>query len=258
MFHVEHSACRRSRVPGGKGENAVIAAGKRHWTRPPKAGPGGCEKAGQLRSSGHGCQPATGTNQRYSSLKRSTHPVDGAQRHAVKLALQGFGSAGVDFDSDFKDASGFLEEGGFFALRLGQRHGDLGAADGDGDAGEACAGAEIEQGGNPGGQGAGAGNGFDKMAGKDAVLVANSSKIHARIPAVEQGEVGFKALRLPRMQRGLADGGEKAVEALACGSHVHGCGGHAPATDSSMRRGCQDWAAWIKAAKRARENALVV
>jgi hypothetical protein len=78
----------------------------------------------------------------------------------------------MDFGADAGDADGFLEEGGLFALGLGEGDGYVRAADGDGDAGEACSGAVVEEGGYFGWEGLGAGDGFDEVVGEDGLGIA--------------------------------------------------------------------------------------
>ncbi len=70
----------------------------------------------------------------------------------------------MDSGGNAGDADGFLKEGGFLVLGLGKGDCDFGAADGDRDAGEASSGAVVEEGGNPGGESLGDGNGFDEVA----------------------------------------------------------------------------------------------
>jgi len=78
--------------------------------------------------------------------------VDGAEGHAIELGVEGFGATGVDLGGDVGDADGFLKEGGFLALGLGEGDGYVWAADRDGDAREAGSGAEVEERGDAGGR----------------------------------------------------------------------------------------------------------
>jgi hypothetical protein len=82
-----------------------------------------------------------------------------------------------------KGADCFLEEGGFFALRLAEGDVDLRAAEGDGDSGKSRAGAVIEESLDAGGQGDGGGDGFDKVAGKDDLGIADCGEVDAGVPA---------------------------------------------------------------------------
>ena len=124
------------------------------------------------------------------------HLFNGAERDALELSAEGFGAAGVDLRRDAGDANRFLKEGGLFALGFGQGHGDLRAADGDGDAGEACAGAKVEECGDAGGEGLGTGDGFDEMASEDGLRVPDGGEIGAGIPAKNQRKIVVKLFRL--------------------------------------------------------------
>ena len=128
-------------------------------------------------------------------MDRGGHAVDGAKGDAVEGALQGLCAGGVDGEGEIENAGGFFQKGGLFALRFGEGHGDLGAANGDGDSGKTGAGAEVEEGGDAGGEGAGAGDGFDEMAGENAVFVADCGEIDAGIPAKNKRNIRRKLFR---------------------------------------------------------------
>ena len=159
--------CRARLLLAAQGQNAVFAARERGGVRPEESGACGGLESGEIGLGGEKRQPAVGADEMRGRLDCSVHVVDGAKGYAVELGGEGFGAGGVDFGGDAGDADGFVEEGGFFALRLGEDDGYLWAADGDGDAGEACSRAEVEEGGDAGGEGLGAGDGLDEMARKD-------------------------------------------------------------------------------------------
>ena len=71
------------------------------------------------------------------------HTIYCAQDDAIESGWKLLGSPSMDGCGKAKGSQSLLKEGGLFALRLGQRDGDLGTADGDGDAGKASAGAEV-------------------------------------------------------------------------------------------------------------------
>lgn len=74
------------------------------------------------------------------------HLVYGAESDCGEAGGEGFGAFGVDADvGKVEGAGGFAEEGCFFVLGFGEGDGDLRAEDGDGKAGEACAGTQIEK-----------------------------------------------------------------------------------------------------------------
>jgi hypothetical protein len=130
-------------------------------------------ESGEIGLGGEKRQPAIGADEMRGRLDRSVHVVDGAKGYAVELGGEEFATGGVDFRSDASNANGFLEEGGFFALGFCQSDGNVWTADGDGNAGEACSRAEVEEGGDAGGEGLGAGDGFDEVAGEDGFGIAD-------------------------------------------------------------------------------------
>ena len=156
-----------------QGQNAVFAARERDGVRPEESGACGGLESGEIGLGGENRQPAVGADEMRGRLDCSVHVVDGAKGYAVELGGEGFGAGGVDFRSDASNANGFLEEGGFFSLGFCQSDGNVWAADGDGNAGEACSRAEVEEGDDAGGEGLGAGDGFDEMARKDGLRIAD-------------------------------------------------------------------------------------
>ena len=118
------------------------------------------------------------------------HRVDGAEGDGVEGAAggEGFDAVGPDFGGKAEGADGFLEEGGFFALRLGQGDGEGGVGELDGQAGEAGAGTEVEE----GGAGAEAGGGEEalaEVAADDVVGGADGGEVDALVPFKDEVEV---------------------------------------------------------------------
>ena len=171
----------------------------------------------------------------------------------------------MDGDREVKNADGFLEERGLFASGFRESHGDLRAANRNGNTGKAGPGTEVEKGRDPGGKGAGAGDGFDEMAGKNAVFIPDCGQVDACIPAKNKRTIRFKCSRFNLLKRLHAGRGQQPVEANPNGLRSglrgrfrFGVEAHSAATDSSTRGGCQAPAARTKAAKMAREKALSV
>src|ERR1035437_10507689 len=139
------------------------------------------------------------------------------------------------------------------ALRFGQGHGDLRAAKRNGNSREARTGPKVQQRGNSGRQGAGARDRLDKMAGENALFAPDRGQVDAGVPAKNKRKIVFEPPGLDCVHWLQTSSRKESVEPLACcmSSFVH-----APATDSSIRRGCHTTAACTNAAKMARENAL--
>lgn len=143
------------------------------------------------------------------------HLVDGAEGDAVVAVGEGFRAGGVHLGvREGEGADGFTKEGGFFVLRLGESDGELGAEDGDGQPGEAGAGAEVEEGGDAVGEGAGGEDGLEEVAAEDAFFITDGGEIGAGVPLLEEGEVGGELVQLLGGQRRAAGLFEELVEAV--------------------------------------------
>lgn len=138
---------------------------------------------GQFSGGGHEDQPAARTKELAGRLNGQIHPVDSAEGDAIKGTLEGLGSAGVDGGRKFEDPYRLLEKSCFLALRFSEGHGDLRTAKGDGDPRKTCTRAEVQQRGDSRREVVGAGDGFDEMTRKNAVLIANRGQVDASIPA---------------------------------------------------------------------------
>ena len=141
------------------------------------------------------------------------HVVDGSEGDAVELLLELFGAGGVDLGFEIHRSDGFAEEGGFLVLGFSECYVDLGADEGDGDAGKAGAGAEIEQGVDVGGEGCGAEDGFEKVTAKNAFFIADGGEVGFGIPFQEEGQVSGEFLFGGDGEGRMADGFEELVEA---------------------------------------------
>src|ERR1700722_2032214 len=80
------------------------------------------------------------------------HVVNGAEGDGVEPAAggHGFDAVGPDFRGKVEAAGGFAEEGSFFVLGFGEGDLNVGAKEGDGQAGEAGSRAEVEECGRAG------------------------------------------------------------------------------------------------------------
>jgi len=152
--------------------------------------------SGGFRARGQDREPAVLRDQFDGRGNGGGHVVYGAEGYAVELLLELFCAGTVDFGGQIQGADGFAEEGGFLILGFGQGDFDFGAREGDGDAGESGAGAEVEQRLNAGWEGAGAEDGFEKMAAKDALFVADGGEVGFGVPFLEEGQIGGELLAL--------------------------------------------------------------
>jgi hypothetical protein len=140
--------------------------------------------------------------------------IDCAQGHTIEGRGEGFRATRVHLGWNAGDADGFLEECGFLAPRLGKRHSDFGSANGNGNSWKACSGAVVEEGPDPNGERLCAGNGFDEVALKDSLGVANGGEIGAGVPALEQSEKIYKLFIFFYLKRCHARSREQLGEAL--------------------------------------------
>ena len=112
---------------------------------PGRSREGGGSAAGQQEQLVRGARSSRGDG--------GGHVVHGAEGDCVELAGggHGFDAGRPDLCSrEVEGADGFAEERGLFVLRFGQGDLDVGAEEGDGQAGEASPGAEVEEGGGAG------------------------------------------------------------------------------------------------------------
>lgn len=136
------------------------------------------------------------------------HIVYGAEGDGVEFPGQGFGAGCVYLGvAQVQSAEGFAEEGGFFVLGFGEGDGYLRMEDGDGEPGEAGAGAEIEKTGNVFSKKAGGEDGLEEVAAQDAFFVADGGEVSAGVPFLEQGEVGREFCGLVFGELGRTRGG---------------------------------------------------
>ena len=107
-----------------------------------------------------------------------------------------FGAGGGDGDvMQVEGADDFLEKCRFAMLGLDERDGQLGTPDLDGQAGKAGAGADIQEAHGTGLMAHGEENlggeqGFAEVAGDDLLGVVDGGEVHARVPAMEDLEIG--------------------------------------------------------------------
>ena len=192
MSVIGYQLSARSDGTLGQGEDALVAAGQGDWLGPGEIGAGCGTDPGQFGLRGEGCEPAVRSDEAGRGSDGFFHAIDGAEGHAIVGAGQGLGAGGMDAGGDAGDADGFLEEGGFFVLGFGEGDGDFGAADGDGNAGEAGAGSIVEEGGDAGGKGMGAGDGLEEVALEDGVGIADGGEVGAGVPVNEERQIVYK------------------------------------------------------------------
>jgi len=113
----------------------------------------------------------------------------------------------------------FAEEGGFLVLGFGEGYGDLGAKEGDGDAGKAGSAAEVEEIGNVFRQELGTKDGFEEVAAEDAFFVPDGGEVGFGVPLLEEGEVGGEFFSEFRGQGWVAGFVEELVEAVCDEGH---------------------------------------
>ncbi len=147
---------------------------------------------GSLRRRGEDDELASGEDSGFGGGESGFHVVDGAEGDGVELAAggHGFDAAGPDFGLEGEGADGFAEEGGFFVLGFGEGDVDVGAEEGDGEAGKACSGAEVEEGLGVGGEMVGGEEAFAEVAADDLFGVADGGEVGAGVPFEEEVEVG--------------------------------------------------------------------
>ena len=103
----------------------------------------------------------------------------------------GFDASGPDLDvREVEGANGLAKEGGLFVLGFGEGDLDLGAEKGDGKAGKAGSGAEIEEGvrGRP--MCCGSEEALAEVAADDLLGVADGGEVGTGVPLEQKVEVG--------------------------------------------------------------------
>ena len=180
-------------------QNDVFRAGlERNWRGPVELAEwvGDLLDSAGFRARGEDGEPAVWSDQLAGGRDGGGHVVDGAEGYAVEFLLEFFCAGAVDFGAQAEGADGFAEEGGFLVLGFGEGYGDFRAHEGDGDAGESGAGAEVEQGLNAGGEGDGAEDGLEEVAAENSLFIADGGQVGFRIPFLEEGQVGGELLAL--------------------------------------------------------------
>lgn len=134
-----------------------------------------------------------------------THALDGAKGYAIELLLKGFGPTGENPGVKTQRSNCFPKEGGLLVLRLSENHGDFRTAEGDRDAGESSAAAQIKQRVKAWGQSLRCGYGLEEMASQDLPGIADRGQVHAGVPAEDQGEISGELVE-NRRRKGLEAG----------------------------------------------------
>jgi hypothetical protein len=180
---------------------------------------------------GEGDKPAGGVESGAGGGEGGGRVVDGAEGDDVEEAGGGkvLDAGCVDGGllwREVEGAEGFTEEGGFFVLGLGEGDVEMGEGELDGEAREAGAGAEVEEGGFPvfdqwrdvdGGE-----EGFAEVALDDLLGVSDGGEVGAGVPFEEEIEVGGELVVEVFGEGGGADvGGEEGGDA-GCGECGHG------------------------------------
>lgn len=191
---------------GGKGDGGLPGEGV--------GGFGELLEIGGVGGGGEEGEDAIGLKEIDGDRDGGTHLIDGAEGDAGVTRGEGFGAGCVHLGvGKVQRAECFAEEGSLLVLGLGERDGDLRAEDGDGQAGEAGSRAEVEQGGEAGGQGAGAEDGFEKVAAEDAFFIADGGEVGTCVPPLQKSEIGGELRRCLDVQGCTAGLGEELVEA---------------------------------------------
>jgi hypothetical protein len=124
----------------------------------------------------------------------SGHIVNGAKRNCMKLNVfwQCFDTTCPYFHLQAEGSNDFAEEGGLFVLRFGKGYGDLRAEYGDGEAGEACPGAEVEESVDFGSQMLSCKETLSEVTADYLFRVANRREIGAGVPLEKEFKVNGK------------------------------------------------------------------
>jgi hypothetical protein len=101
----------------------------------------------------------------------------------------GFDAVGPNFGGEMESANGFAEEGDFLVLGFGEGDAEFGAEEGDGKAGEAGSGAEVEE-CLCGGEMSCGKEAFAEMTSNDLFGVADGGEVGAGVPLEKKVEVG--------------------------------------------------------------------
>ena len=136
-------------------------------------------------------QLASGDNARPGDGESGLHIVDSTEDDGVELTVGGhrFDASGPDFGGEVEGTDGFAEEGGLFVLGFGERDLDLRTEEGDGDSGETCSRAEVEEGGGVGVEMTGGEEAFAEVAADDLLRIADGGEVSAGVPLEEEIEV---------------------------------------------------------------------
>jgi len=127
--------------------------------------------------------------------------IDGAKGNTIELRGESFSSAGVQLNGQFKGANRFLKECSLLALRLGEGHGDLRAAESDGDAGETGTGPEVEESRNSRRKVSGASNGLNEVTLDNTCGIADCGQVYLGVPAQNEGKVSLEFDQLSSIER---------------------------------------------------------
>jgi len=116
--------------------------------------------------------------------------VNGAHGDDIEAfgCRHGFDAVGPNFGEEMEGANGFAEEGDFLVLGFGEGDAEFGEEEGDGKAGEAGSGAEVEE-GLCGGEMSGGEEAFSEMTSNDLFGVADGGEIGAGVPLEKKVEV---------------------------------------------------------------------
>ena len=100
-----------------------------------------------------------------------------------------FCAGGPYFCLETEGADHFAEEGSLFVLGFGEGYGDVGTEELDGEAGEACSGAEVEE-GRAGSEVLSGKEALAEVTADDLLGIADGGEIGSGVPLEEQIEVG--------------------------------------------------------------------
>ena len=100
-----------------------------------------------------------------------------------------FDTIGPDFSGEIEGADGFAKEASLFVLGFGEGDLNVRAQKRDGDAGEACSGAEVEEREGVGIEMARGKEAFAEMTADDLFRIADRGEIGAGVPFEKEVEV---------------------------------------------------------------------
>ncbi len=174
-------------------QHAVVRPRQFDRLDPCKPSTGGGLKNWKFQACCQESQPSAGAHKGRGGLDGLCHVVHGAQSHAIRLLAERLPPPGMDSSVKLQDAERLLQERRLLALRLGERDRKLWPTEGNGDSGEAGAGAKVKKTRNTSRQRLGAGDGFDKVAGENAFLITNGGQVDAGVPAKKKRTVPGEA-----------------------------------------------------------------